>query len=222
MATLTTRSTAINVWSHATQEEAKFARFQTNESDEFQVAYDSGDFPVRVVNLKFGVKSQTATEIVDALASGVSTESSRAQAAEGVNASDIADNATDIANETSARELAIAARVTALAGETTARESADTTFANNLSSEASTRAAAVTAENARATTAEGVNATAIAAEETRALAAEGVNADAIEAEEARAQLAEDTNVEMHRLPQQPECNARVDPCDLGRHRVELS
>ena len=79
MATLTTRSTAINVWSHATQEEVKYARFQTNESDEFQVAYDSGDFPVRVVNLKFGVKSQTATQIVDALASSVSAEETRAR-----------------------------------------------------------------------------------------------------------------------------------------------
>ena len=195
MATLTTRSTALNVWSHAdaAEPEAKHARFQTNASNEFQVAYDSGDFPVRVVHLKFGAKLQTATEIVDSLALSVSTESGRAQAAEGANASDIADNATDIANETSARELAIDARVTALAGETAARESADTTFANNLSSEAATRAAAVTAENARATTAEGANATAIAAEETRALAAEGVNDAAISAEVSRAQAAEGVN-----------------------------
>ena len=56
MATLTTRSTALNVWSHAdaAEPEAKHARFQTNASNEFQVAYDSGDFPVRVVHLKFG------------------------------------------------------------------------------------------------------------------------------------------------------------------------
>ena len=190
MASLTVRSTAINVWSHVSAEDAIRARMAPNAGGEFEVAYDGGAAVVRLPQVKYGVQTDTLTEIIDQTQlvaadneSAIEAEASRATSAEGT----VQFNVDAEEGRARAAEVALGTRIT---NEAAATSDARGTLTTNLATEVSDRAAAVSAEAALRLTAQTVTRALITTEASTARSAEGANATAIATETARALAAE--------------------------------
>ena len=199
MATLTARSTALNVWSHASDENALRARMAPNAGGEFVVAYDGGAAAVRLPSVKYGVETQTLTTIVDAIHSAasanqtaISSEATTARAAEGA----VQANVDAEAGRASSAEQALGVRIT---NEAAATFTARGTLTTNLATEVADRAAAISAEATLRLNGDTASAALVTTEASTARAAEEANAAAVAAETARALAAEMALDDSHQI-----------------------
>ena len=146
-----------------------------------------------LVEAKVLVETTRATAAEDVNAAAVVTEKDRAEAAEVV-------LTTAVSAEASTARAAESANATAVSDEETRAEAAELTLTNAVSAEASTaraaesaNATAVSDEETRAEAAELTLTNAVSAEASTARAAESANAALVATEEARALVAEQAN-----------------------------